>query len=89
MTAGSRIVIALIVLAFIATGFYYLVVSGEDAQPPSIAPAVSEPAPAAESTPAPTIAPTIAPPAVTQAPVIAEPVSTETVAFRESETGVS
>ena len=78
MTAGSRIVIALIVLAFIATGFYYLVVSGEDAQPPSIAPAVSEPAPAAESTPA----PTIAPPAVTQAPVIAEPVSTETVAFR-------
>ncbi|MEE2681239.1 MAG: LysM peptidoglycan-binding domain-containing protein [Planctomycetota bacterium] len=74
MTAGSRIVIALIVLAFMCTGFYYLVVSGEDAQSPSIAPAVSEPGPAAEpSTPA---------PVVSQAPAPREPVATQTVAFR-------
>ena len=76
MTAGSRIVIAFIVLAFIATGLYYLVVSGEDSQSPSVAPAVSEPAPVIEPEPAP------APPIITQAPVVAEPVATETVAFR-------
>ena len=76
MTAGSRIVIAFIVLAFIATGLYYLVVSGEDSQSPSVAPAVSEPAPVVEPEPAP------APPIITQAPVVAEPVATETVAFR-------
>ena len=76
MTAGSRILVALIIIAFITTGLYYLVVTGEDPQPPSIAPAVSEPAPESVSA---------APPAPTPAPVApapAQPVSTEVLAFR-------
>lgn len=46
MTAGSRIVIALIVLAFLGTGLYYLAISDEEGVSPAIAPAVSEPTPA-------------------------------------------
>ena len=46
MTAGSRIVIALVVLAFLGTGLYYLAISDEEGVTPAIAPAVSEPTPA-------------------------------------------
>jgi LysM repeat protein len=45
MTAGSRIVIALIVLAFLGTGLYYLAISDEEGVSPAIVPAVSEPTP--------------------------------------------
>ena len=50
MTAGSRIVIALVVLAFLGTGLYYLAISDEEGVTPAIAPAVSEPTPAPVST---------------------------------------
>ncbi|MAJ47338.1 MAG: hypothetical protein CBC35_08825 [Planctomycetes bacterium TMED75] len=76
MTAGSRILVALIIIAFITTGLYYLVVTGDDPQPPSIAPAVSEPAPETVSQVAPTPAPTPV------APAPSEPISTEVLAFR-------
>ncbi|MBB48464.1 MAG: hypothetical protein CMJ33_07975 [Phycisphaerae bacterium] len=46
MTAGSRIVIALVVLAFLGTGLYYLAISEEEGVMPAITPAVSEPTPA-------------------------------------------
>ena len=69
MTAGSRIVIALVVLAFLGTGLYYLAISDEEGVVPAIAPAVSEPTPASVS----------AVEDVVRAP---RPVAEQTLAFR-------
>jgi nucleoid-associated protein YgaU len=68
MTAGSRIVIALIVLAFLGTGLYYLAISDEEGVSPAIAPAVSEP----------TSQPTAAPAEARST----SPVAEQTLAFR-------
>lgn len=69
MTAGSRIVIALVVLAFLGTGLYYLAISDEEGVTPAIAPAVSEPTPATASSVE----------DIVRAP---RPVAEQTVAFR-------
>ena len=69
MTAGSRIVIALVVLAFLGTGLYYLAISDEEGAAPAIVPAVSEPTPA----PAKTVEQVVRTPG---------PVAEQTLAFR-------
>lgn len=69
MTAGSRIVIALVVLAFLGTGLYYLAISDEEGGTPAIVPAVSEPTPA----PARTVEDIVSAP---------RPVAEQTLAFR-------
>ena len=70
MTAGSRIITALIVLAFLGTGLYYLVVSGDEPAPGTVPAAVTEPAPAAT------------PPRVRATPTAPEPRSSEALSFR-------
>ena len=68
MTAGSRIIAALIVLAFIGTGLYYLVVSGDEPAPGTVPAAVTEPAPAATASPA--------------TPTAPEPLASDSLSFR-------
>lgn len=70
MTAGSRIIAALIVLAFIGTGLYYLVVSGDEPAPGTVPAAVTEPAPAATA------------PRVRATPAVPAPRSSESLSFR-------
>ena len=45
MSAGSRIFIVVLVLAFLGTGLYYLVIADSEGPAPALAPLVAEPAP--------------------------------------------
>ena len=86
MSSGGRIFIVMLVLAFVATGFYYLVVSDDGVAAVETGSVVVEPVvPVETSTPDP-VASTVPPAAVDPEPTTvaeAEPVlSTSTVAFR-------
>ena len=75
MSAGSRIFIVVLVLAFLGTGLYYLVIADSKGPTPALEPSVAEPAPKVSAQP-------VAPIASEALPAIESPIASDTLAVR-------
>ena len=74
MSAGSRIFIVVLVLAFLGTGLYYLVIADSKGPAPALAPLVAEPEPQAAAE--------VIAPLGPEVPPIETPIASDTLAVR-------